>query len=75
MKKNKNQIWRFLYKLHRYLGLSSAIVLLMLSLTGIALNHTEDLNLDSLMIDSKVILDWYGIKSSETLNSFATRNH
>ena len=75
MKKNKNQIWRFLYKLHRYLGLSSAIVLLMLSLTGIALNHTEDLNLDSLMIDSKVILDWYGIKPSETLNSFATRNH
>ncbi|MEE9337368.1 MAG: PepSY-associated TM helix domain-containing protein [Methylococcaceae bacterium] len=75
MRKNKNQIWRFLYKLHRYLGLSSAIVLLMLSLTGIALNHTDDLKLDSQMVDSKVILDWYGIKPSETLNSFATQNH
>ncbi len=72
---NKNQIWRLLYKLHRYLGLSSAIVLLMLSVIGIALNHTEDLKLDSQMVASEVILDWYGIELSETLNAFATQNH
>jgi hypothetical protein len=71
----KNRVWRFLYKLHRYIGLSSAIVLLMLAATGIALNHTDDLKLDSQMIQSEAILDWYAIKSPENIKSFATKNH
>lgn len=75
MAKNKNQIWHFIYKLHRYLGLSSAIVLIMLSITGIALNHTETLKLDSQMIKSNAILDWYGIKSPQNLKAFATQHH
>jgi len=41
----KNWFWRFLYKLHRYTGLFSALILIMLAVTGIALNHTEDLEL------------------------------
>lgn len=75
MKKNKNAVWRFLYKLHRYLGITSAIVLIMLSITGIALNHTEDLRLDSLMIESNSLLDWYGIKAPQQLQSFSTTQH
>lgn len=75
MKNKKNRFWRFLYKSHRYLGLSSAIVLIMLSVTGIALNHTEELALDSTMIQSPAILDWYGIKTPNNINSFATKNH
>jgi hypothetical protein len=71
----KNRIWRFLYKLHRYIGLSSAIVLLMLAVTGIALNHTDELKLDSQMIQSEAILDWYKIKPPENIKSFATKNH
>jgi len=71
----KNRVWRFLYKLHRYIGLSSAIVLLMLAVTGIALNHTEELKLDSQMIQSTTILDWYAIKPPENIKSFATKNH
>ena len=71
----KNRIWRFLYKLHRYIGLSSAIVLLMLAVTGIALNHTDELKLDRQMIQSKAILDWYAIKPPENIKSFATKNH
>ena len=71
----KHRIWRFLYKLHRYIGLSSAIVLLMLAITGIALNHTDELKLDSQMIQSRTILDWYAIKPPENIKSFATKNH
>jgi len=74
MKKN-NHIWRFLYKLHRYTGLFSAIILLMLAVTGIALNHTEDLNLDSQMVQSPRLLDWYGINMPNQLKSFATQHH
>lgn len=75
MNKNKHRIWRLLYKLHRYIGLLSAIILIILAITGIALNHTEDLQLDSQMIQSKTILDWYGIKSSDKLKSFNTPQH
>ncbi len=75
MKNNKNQLWRFLYKLHRYIGLASAIVLIMLAVTGIALNHTEELKLDSNMVQSPTLLDWYGIKPPDKLTAFATKNH
>jgi len=73
--KKKNRVWRYLYKLHRYIGLLSAVVLLMLAITGIALNHTEGLQLDRQMIQSRVILDWYGIESPNRLKSFSTTNH
>ncbi len=74
-RKSKNRLWRFLYKFHRYTGLSSALVLLMLAVTGIALNHTDRLKLDSTMIQSSTILDWYGIKSPSELTSYALKKH
>jgi hypothetical protein len=75
MKKNKNRVWHFLYKLHRYIGLLSALVIIMLAITGILLNHTEELQLDSNLINSTDLLDWYGIKSPDPLTAFATKNH
>jgi hypothetical protein len=75
MKNNKHSLWRFIYKLHRYIGLTSSLVLIMLAVTGIALNHTAELQLDQRTIKSTAILDWYGIKSPDKLRSFATRNH
>lgn len=75
MKNNKHRLWQFIYKLHRYIGLLSALVLIMLAITGISLNHTEDLQLDSQMVQSTTILHWYGIKSTAKLTSFATQNH
>jgi len=57
------------------MGLLSALVLIMLAVTGIALNHTEDLKLDSHKINSNAILDWYGIPSPQNLKSFATLDH
>jgi hypothetical protein len=73
--KNNHKIWRFLFKFHRYTGLSSAIVLLMLAITGIALNHTDELKLDTQMIESESILNWYGIQTSSNLTSFPTQTH
>jgi hypothetical protein len=75
MKKSRWRVLPLLYKLHRYLGLSSAIVLLALSVTGITLNHTQDLKLESQMISSTTILDWYGINAPTNLSSFNTQHH
>ena len=71
----KAKFWRFLYKLHRYTGLLSAVVFLMLAVTGIALNHTDDLKLDQKMIKSSLLLDWYGIALPSHVLSFSTVNH
>ncbi len=46
---------------HRRLGLLAFILVVILSVTGIMLNHTEGLKLDESMVESDLLLDWYGI--------------
>jgi hypothetical protein len=59
------------YVWHRYMGVSAALFLLVIAATGILLNHTEDLKLDSRFVDSDWLLDWYGIQAPDTLVSFS----
>ena len=61
------------YIWHRYLGIASAFFLLILSVTGILLNHTEALQLNQKMISSKIILDWYDIKAAN-ISAYSTGN-
>ncbi len=68
-------LWRWITKLHRLVGLFSAIILLMLAITGIALNHTETLKLDSKFIHSTPILDWYGIQVPTTSLNFSSSKY
>lgn len=75
MKKTRRSLWRLLFKFHRYTGLSVAVLIVMLAVTGIILNHTDSLNLDSHYVKSETILDWYGIKSPDITSAFASRNH
>lgn len=70
MTNTRKSFWRFLFKFHRYTGLCAAIFIIMLSITGILLNHTEDLHLDSRYVTSKSILDWYGIKPANIRIAF-----
>jgi uncharacterized iron-regulated membrane protein len=55
---------------HRWLGLASALFLLSLSITGLALNHTEFLKLDQVQIKSSVILDRYGMASGSSIDAY-----
>ncbi|MCK4492861.1 MAG: PepSY domain-containing protein [Methylococcales bacterium] len=71
----RSKYWQRLYKIHRYLGLVSGIVLLMLAITGIILNHTDDLKLDSRFVKNQTLLNWYGIFSPNPQRVFNTNNH
>ena len=62
MKHARRSPWALLYKFHRYTGLIVAVVILILAVTGIILNHTDDLELDKQFVKSPAILDWYGIE-------------
>ena len=71
----RSKRWQTLYKIHRYIGLVSGIVLLMLAITGIILNHTDGLKLDSRFIQNQTLLNWYGIFSPTPHRVFKTQNH
>jgi len=46
---------------HRRLGLLAMALMIILSITGILLNHTESLTLDETTIESTALLNWYGL--------------
>lgn len=75
MIRRKRSAWGILYRFHRYTGLSTGIIILMLAVTGIALNHTDALLLDKQFVKSPAVLDWYGIAEPVLQNSFAIQQH
>ncbi len=61
---------RTILALHRWLGFASALFLLSLSITGLALNHTEFLKLDQVQIKSSFILDRYGMAGGSEIEAY-----
>ena len=60
-KKNKSpKNLRFLYRLHRKLGIVTALFIVILSVTGIMLNHNAQFGLNKQFITSQWILKLYG---------------
>lgn len=67
---------RSFYVWHRYMGISAALFVLLIAVTGLMLNHTEDLQLDSEHVTNDWVLDWYGIQAPKDLRSYpAGRQH
>jgi hypothetical protein len=60
-----------LRRLHRWFGLASLVFILVLSLTGLGLNHTEQWRLDTRYLDAGWLLAWYGFDAPEPAASFA----
>ena len=69
--RSRAKLLRSLYIWHRYIGLSAALFVMVLSATGLALNHTESLHMDSTHVQSELLLDWYGIHAPEDLGSYS----
>ena len=55
---------------HRYMGVSAALFAILVAVTGVLLNHTEDFDFDSTHVQADWILDWYGIEAPQDLLSF-----
>lgn len=65
------RVW--LRRWHRWLGVAAAIFVLLLSVTGIALNHGSELQLDRRYVSWPWLLDAYGIHAPEPSASFTDR--
>lgn len=59
-----------LYIWHRYIGLAAALFVILLAVTGLLLNHTDELGLDSIQVSSPALLDWYGIHAPADIRAF-----
>ena len=56
--------------LHRYIGIVICVFLVLLSVTGIFLNHTDDLNLDKRFINWPWLLKHYGLAVPQPKQNF-----
>lgn len=55
---------------HRRIGLIAMLLVIVLSITGIMLNHTERLKLDETFISSSWLLRWYGVEPEQAPLSY-----
>ena len=55
---------------HRRLGIASTLVVVLLVVTGWALNHTDGLRLSTRNISAAWIVDWYGIGEPASIDVF-----
>ncbi|MGH8167872.1 MAG: PepSY domain-containing protein [Woeseiaceae bacterium] len=62
-------------RVHRWFGLAALLFVLLLSATGIALNHTSAWRLDERYLRWPWLLDAYGIEAPTPSASFADGNH
>ena len=63
--------WQFLQRWHRRFGITIAVIVLLLVVTGILLNHTTELNLGKRYVSSAWLLDWYEIRPDSPPTGFA----
>jgi len=70
-----SRVPQWLPRMHRWLGLGSLVFILLLSCTGIALNHSSDLQLEQRFIGANWLLHWYGIDAPPPSASFAAAGH
>ena len=60
---------------HRRIGLLALILLIILAVTGIMLNHTEEFKLDESYVNNSWLLDWYGIEPEDEPVSYRVQNN
>ncbi len=59
---------------HRRIGLSIFVFLVVLAITGVALNHTRALRLDRVSLSNSWLLSWYGIEKP-SFSGFSLNDH
>jgi hypothetical protein len=62
------------YRWHRSIGILAVLFVLMLVITGIMLNHTEELSLDAIYIENDFILGWYDISPEQKPSGYKIDN-
>lgn len=73
-KKNRINL-RSIYQWHRYAGLVAALFIIIIAVTGIMINHSSRLTLNSTYVKSDWLLNFYGIKAPDKVQSYSLKNN
>jgi hypothetical protein len=68
MARKKSQV-SGVYRLHRSLGAGASVFVMFMVLSGLAINHSNQLGLDQQQVTQSYVLDWYGLGRPESLLS------
>ncbi len=60
---------------HRRVGLFALVLIIILAITGIMLNHTEQLELDETYVNNNWLLNYYGIEPEDEPISYRVNQH
>ncbi len=74
-KKPRLKKLRSMYIWHRYIGVSAALLVIILAVSGLMLNHTDKLQLDSHYVSNNWLLNQYGIHAPTDIRSYSLQNH
>ncbi|MDQ7049010.1 MAG: PepSY domain-containing protein [Enterobacterales bacterium] len=66
----KHQTKRLIRRWHRRIGVAVSLWLILLAITGILLNHSDDLSLQKSYVDSDWIINLYRIKAPQNIACF-----
>jgi hypothetical protein len=69
------RLLRSLYIWHRYIGLTAALFVIVLAVTGWILNHTEGFALDTRYVHAETLLDWYGVNVPRQMVHYDVGTH
>jgi hypothetical protein len=59
-------------RLHRSLGAGAAVFVIFMVLSGLAINHSNGLDLNQRHVSQPLLLDWYGLEGPDQIRSFVT---
>jgi len=59
-------------RFHRTLGAGAAGFILFMVLSGLLINHANDLGMSQRHVSQSFLLNWYGLEAPENINSFST---
>ncbi len=69
-KPKKNKTLKASYRWHRFIGVIISLPVLLISITGITLNHADSFSLNSTQISNSTILNQYGMVPDKPIVSF-----
>lgn len=74
-KRRLHERFRSLYLWHRYAGLAAALLVIWLAVTGIVLNHADDLGLSGKFVRQEWLLSLYNIEAPRQLEGLRVGTH
>lgn len=74
-KKHHGVRLRSLFLWHRYFGLTAALFVMTLAVSGVLINYSDELQLNKRPVQADWLLDWYGIAAPAIADGYAAGPH